>query len=242
MKFQIGSQQASQILSRDVPSKYADTIKHYKDPVTIETMYINSDDELFREFVYTTYLQANPLQEAYFREILVTRRKLANVCGFDTYSHRANLNMIIETPEAVLTFLDECSKSVRDKAQHDFDVMRAFKKSALKSDAPLQHWDVPIISNRIKKSAFNLDKTEYMNYFSLGSCMEGLNLILNHLYNVNLEVVKLEPGETWHEDIYKLAVHDARKGLLGYIYCDFYHRADKFSNVDCHYTIQCSKR
>jgi mitochondrial intermediate peptidase len=30
--------------------------------------------------------------------------------------------------------------------------------------------------------------------------------------------------------------------LLGYIYCDFYQRAEKFSNVDCHFTIQCSKQ
>lgn len=43
-------------------------------------------------------------------------------------------------------------------------------------------------------------------------------------FSVYLEIVKLEPGELWHEDIYKLAVMDGKKGLLGYIYCDFYQR------------------
>lgn len=46
----------------------------------------------------------------------------------------------------------------------------------------------------------------------------------------------------WHPDIYKLAVRDSSKALIGYIYCDFYLRQDKFSNVDCHFTIQCSKQ
>lgn len=242
MRFQIGSQEASQVSSRQVESKFKDVIRHYQDPITIETMFINSDDELFREFVYKTYLQSNQQQESIFRQILVMRQELARVCGFETYSHRANLNMIIETPENVIKFLDECSSSIWSKAEREFDLMRAFKKTTLKSDTPLMPWDVPIISNSIKKKMFNLDKSDYMNYFSLGSCMEGLNLILNHLYDVRLEVVKLDRGEAWHDDIYKLAVHDARKGLLGYIYCDFYQRSEKFSNVDCHYTIQCSKQ
>lgn len=49
-------------------------------------------------------------------------------------------------------------------------------------------------------------------------------------------------GEMWHEDIYKVAVKDANNTLLGYIYCDFYLRENKFSNIDCHFTIQCSKQ
>lgn len=243
MQFQIGSQEPSQVWSRDVHPKFSQVMRHYyRDPITVDTMFVNSDEELFREFVYMAYLQPNKLQESYFRRILVLRQKLANVCGFETYSHRANLNMIIETPAGVTRFLDECAHAVWARAERDFESMRAFKRNTLLSDRPLMPWDVPIISSQIKKKEFSLNKSEYMSYFSLGSCMEGLNLILGRLYGVSLDVVKLEPGETWHEDIYKLAVHDANRGLLGFIYCDFYQRADKFANVDCHYTIQCSKK
>ena len=68
------------------------------------------------------------------------------------------------------------------KAQEDFDLIRHFKKSVLKSDSPLMQWDVPYLSNMMKRQTFNLDKDYYCNYFSLGSCMEGLNMILNNLY------------------------------------------------------------
>lgn len=52
---------------------------------------------------------------------------------------------------------------------------------------------------------------------------------------------EFEQGEMWHKDIYKLAVKDSKNHLLGYIYCDFYLRENKFTNIDCHFTIQCSK-
>lgn len=152
------------------------------------------------------------------------RKELANLCEFETYSHRANANMIMDAPEKVVNFLDKCSKSIYAQAEADFDVIRSFKKKQLKSDQPLMQWDVPYLSSLIKQNTFNLNKHHYCNYFSLGSCIEGLNLIVNKLYNVNLEATAFEPGETWNNDIYKLVVRDAEKGLLGYIYCDFYQR------------------
>ncbi len=42
-------------------------------PITVDTMYISSDNELLREFVYKIYLQKNDLQESYFRSILSKR-------------------------------------------------------------------------------------------------------------------------------------------------------------------------
>ena len=104
------------------------------------------------------------------------------MCGFKTYSHRANLTSILETPERIVEFLENCSKSIMSKAQSDFDIIRRFKKDTLKSDQPLMQWDVPYLTNLIKRQTFSLDKEYYCNYFSLGSCMEGLNLILNRLY------------------------------------------------------------
>jgi intermediate peptidase len=90
--------------------------------------------------------------------------------------------MILETPENVIGFLEKCSELIKDKADRDFDKMKEFKRNVLKIDDPLMQWDVPVISNRIKKHILNLDQTDYMNYFSLGACMEGLNMIVNHLY------------------------------------------------------------
>jgi intermediate peptidase len=90
--------------------------------------------------------------------------------------------MILENPENVVHFLNKCAELIRDKAGNDIEKMREFKRNVLKNNDPLMQWDVPVISNKIKKYMFNLEHTDYMNYFSLGACMEGLNLIVNHLF------------------------------------------------------------
>lgn len=182
MQFQINSQKPSEVTTGEIDPKFSKIMKQYREPAIIETMYINSDDELLREFVYKSYLKPNELQESYFKSILSMRKKQANLCGFKSYSHRANQNMIMETPENVMNFLNEFSKSIWSKSEKDFDIMRDYKNKILKSDNSLMLWDVPFLSNKIKKAKFDIEKSEYMNYFSLGSCMEGLNLILNNLY------------------------------------------------------------
>ena len=98
----------------------------------------------------------------------------------------------METPENVMNFLNEFSKSIWSKSEKDFDIMRDYKNKTLKSDNPLMLWDVPFLSNKIKKAKFDIEKSEYMNYFSLGSCMEGLNLILNNLYKYICILTKID--------------------------------------------------
>lgn len=46
---------------------------------------------------------------------------------------------------------------------------------------------------------------DYACYFSLGDCMEGLNLIFSSLYNIKLLFEDLVPGEEWADRVYKLA-------------------------------------
>jgi mitochondrial intermediate peptidase len=113
---------------------------------------------------------------------ITSRRRLANLCGFETFSHRANLNAILDKPTSIMAFLNECAELVKPKANKELDMMRKFKLTRLNSNQPLAHYDVPYVSSQLKKLMFELDGSRYTEYFSLGGCMEGINLILNHLY------------------------------------------------------------
>ncbi len=80
-------------------------------------------------------------------------------------------------------------------------------------------------------------------YFSLGTCMEGLNRIFGTIFGVELAVEETLPGEVWHDDVRKLAVREIGGGgsLLGHIYCDFFARPGK-PHQDCHFTIRGGRR
>uniref|UniRef100_A0A670K518 Peptidase M3A/M3B catalytic domain-containing protein n=1 Tax=Podarcis muralis TaxID=64176 RepID=A0A670K518_PODMU len=86
-------------------------------------------------------------------------------------------------------------------------------------------------------SRYNIEPSLYCPFFSLGACMEGLNILFNKLLGISLYAEQTVKGEVWCEDVRKLAVVHEQEGLLGYIYCDFFQRPDK-PYQDCHFTIR----
>lgn len=51
---------------------------------------------------------------------------------------------------------------------------------------------------------FSYNEENISTYFSLGVCMEGLNMLFQSLFDVTLENITPETGEVWHYDVYKL--------------------------------------
>lgn len=51
-----------------------------------------------REAAYRIFLYPDPHQEELLSAMLSARHQLANLVGFDTYSHRANRGTMMESP------------------------------------------------------------------------------------------------------------------------------------------------
>jgi len=66
-------------------------------------------------------------------------------------------------------------------------------------------WDTPYYTYKVKRDWLQVDNSEFTPYFSLGTCMEGLNNLMNNLYSINLVNDEMAPGEVWASDVYKLA-------------------------------------
>lgn len=194
-----------------------------------------------REAAYRLYLYPDRRQEELLKDILACRHELAQLCGFPTYAHRALKSSTVETPDVVAEFLEKLSVELKPRAARDFGAMQEMKHCDTMIRRDLNAWDTPYYTAKLKRDWLKVSSAEFAPYFSLGACMDGLNLLMGKLYGIRFENMELQPGESWHTDIYKLAVIDDREGLLGYIYCDFFERTDK-PNQDCHFTIQGGKR
>ncbi|XP_062710456.1 mitochondrial intermediate peptidase [Aedes albopictus] len=210
------------------------------DNILVSGLYADSSNNLAREAAYRLFLFPDQQQEQLLSELLKSRHELATTCGFKTYAHRALKASTVETPEMVNEFLQTLNEELKPRAERDFALMQKMKNAENRFESPLATWDTPYFTSTLKKRCLQASASEFSPYFSLGACMEGLNLLMNSLYGISLENTEMEPGESWSHDIYKLAVTHESEGLLGHIYCDLFERPGK-PNQDCHFTIQGGK-
>ncbi|EFN66772.1 Mitochondrial intermediate peptidase [Camponotus floridanus] len=209
--------------------------------ILVQGFYTDSSNTAVREAAYKLFLFPDKEQDYLLHELLSSRHLLAEFCGFPSYAHRAVKGSTVESPVVVKEFLDILNHNLQSKAAQDFQEMQKMKDAESHLKQELMPWDTAYFIAKAKKAWLNTSTTEFAPYFSLGACMEGLNILTQSLYGVRLESVPVLSGEVWANNVHKLAVIDEEEGILGYIYCDFYERAGK-PNQDCHFTIQGGKQ
>ncbi|XP_006832017.1 PREDICTED: mitochondrial intermediate peptidase [Chrysochloris asiatica] len=205
--------------------------------VIVDGLQAEAPDDMVREAAYKIFLYPNAGQLNCLEELLRHRDLLAKLVGYPTFSHRALQGTIAKTPETVMRFLEKLSDKLSERTVKDFEMMRRMKTKLNPQNAELMPWDPPYYSGVLRAERYNIEPSLYCPFFSLGACMEGLNLLFNQLLGISLYAEQPAKGEVWCEDVRKLAVVHETEGLLGYIYCDFFQRADK-PHQDCHFTIR----
>ncbi|KAH8241996.1 hypothetical protein KR026_007496 [Drosophila bipectinata] len=241
-KFMNGAVQPSILPRSYVPEAIRNYFPTSGENIIITGLCTNAENVRMREAAYRLYLQPFETQESLLRDLLLCRYELARSCGFETYAHRALNGSTMERPERVQEFIDVLSEKLRPRADADFALMSEMKqRESGEVGVFVEVWDTPYFTTQLRRQSLEEQANEFLPYFSLGGCMDGLDNLLHALYGVRLQNTDMEPGESWHNDIYKLAVVHEEEGLLGYIYCDFFERAGK-PNQDCHFTIQGGKR
>uniref|UniRef100_A0A2K5J982 Mitochondrial intermediate peptidase n=1 Tax=Colobus angolensis palliatus TaxID=336983 RepID=A0A2K5J982_COLAP len=198
------------------------------DHIIIDGLHAEAPDDLVREAAYKIFLYPNAGQLKCLEELLSSRDLLAKLVGYSTFSHRALQGTIAKSPVMINLFR---------RTRKDFAMIREMKMKLNPPNSEVMPWDPPYYSGVIRAERYNIEPSLYCPFFSLGACMEGLNILLNRLLGISLYAEQPAKGEVWSEDVRKLAVVHESEGLLGYIYCDFFQRADK-PHQDCHFTIR----
>jgi len=204
--------------------------------IIVSGQHIDSPSDLAREAAYKIYYWKDQQQENVLAALLEDRFKLARLCGYETFGHRAVANSLGQSPENIGQFLSSLASQLPDRVSKDHQAMSDMKRRTNPLCSPLAMWDVPYFSGQARGTWFSLDLETVCEYFSLGVAMEGLNELFQSLYGVELVVEETREGELWAQDVFKLAVKDSSQ-LLGHIYCDFFKRPGK-PHQDCHFTIR----
>uniref|UniRef100_A0A3P8YRZ9 Mitochondrial intermediate peptidase n=1 Tax=Esox lucius TaxID=8010 RepID=A0A3P8YRZ9_ESOLU len=208
-KFLMGSHLPNRIAKSAIPEHIHRHFATEGSYVQIGGLHAESSDDLVREIAYRIFLYPNADMMDCLDDLLKCRNKLAKLVGYESYAHRALQGTMAKTPGNMLPSLS----------------------------TELMPWDPPYFSGVLRAERYNIEPSLYSPFFSLGSCMEGLNNLFTQLYGVSLNSEHPSAGEVWNEDVHKLVVVHETEGLLGYIYCDFFQRADK-PHQDCHFTIR----
>ena len=205
--------------------------------IIVQGLYVDSSNNLVREAAYRVFLYPDKKQEYLLHELLNSRHDLAKLCGFPSYADRAVKGSTVQTPEVIYEFLNILNADLKLKAAEDFKEMQKMKDTESVTEQSIMPWDTAYFTAKARKSWLNISISEFTPYFSLGTCMDGINTLTQALYGIRLETTSVLSGEVWSSNIHKIAVIDESEEVLGYIYCDFFERKGK-PNQDCHFTIR----
>ncbi|XP_048350971.1 mitochondrial intermediate peptidase isoform X2 [Sphaerodactylus townsendi] len=235
--FLMGSHLPTRIDKSALPERIHHNFAVEGNYVQISGLNADSPDDLVREVAYKVFMFPNAQQLRCLEELLTKRNLLAQLVGYETFAHRALQGTMAKTPEKVMQFLVKLSDKLFKRTLDDFEMMTSMKMKLNPVKSKLMPWDHPYYSGILRAERYNIEPSLYCPFFSLGACMEGLNILFNKLLGISLYAEHPLKGEVWCEDVRKLAVVHEHEGLLGYIYCDFFQRSGK-PHQDCHFTIR----
>lgn len=157
-------------------------------------------------------------------KIAQLRHERARLLGYTSHAHFVLEERMAETPEKVMSFLEELKEKARPAALREFELLRAFAEE-LDGIKFLEKWDSSYYQEKLKQKKFDLDDEMLKPYFKLENVISGVFRISGELYGLHFE----EAGDidTYHEEVRTFRVKDEDGNLVAIFYADFHPRPGK---------------
>ncbi len=203
-----------------------------KMPVYLPVMQF-ADNAALREQLYKAYVtrasDQAPEDARHFdntplmQEILALRQEEARLLGFDNYAQVSVVPKMAESPEKVIGFLRDLATKARPFAEKDLADLREFAADTLGITGPLNAWDVPYLSEKLKEARYSFSEQEVKQYFTAPKVLAGLFKIIETLFEVQ---IRPDEAPVWHPAVAFYRIE--RDGqLVGQFYLDPPARAGK---------------
>ncbi|CAI5447102.1 unnamed protein product [Caenorhabditis angaria] len=221
-------------------------------PSQLYTPISNSLDRNKRKVVYDTFYKHDQEQETNLRNLISSRHNLAKLTGFESFSHRAQRNSLLENYENARDFLWGVVENCRDSYERELAVLvdvgaqchsHESEAENRKNRSIVAEHDLSFLMHLYRERAFDIAKRtrESAPFFTISSIFAGFSTLTERLYGVKLVEKSIKDGEMWKaQSVFKLAAIDSQNNELGTIYVDTSIRPEKAVG-DCHYTVRCSK-
>ncbi|MDH4402869.1 MAG: M3 family metallopeptidase [Flavobacterium sp.] len=162
------------------------------------------------------------------QEIVLKITKLrfdrAQVLGYATHAHYVLEERMAQTPEQVISFLNDLLKKAKPSAQKEFAELTTFAKK-LDGIDQLEKWDGAYYSEKLKQQLFNLDDETLKPYFQLEKVLDGAFTIAQKLYGITFK--EIFDIDKYHEEVKTYEVKDEDNQLVAIFYADFFPRKGK---------------
>ena len=157
-------------------------------------------------------------------QIVKLRYKRAQLLGYNSHAHFVLEERMAETPEKVLSFLNDLLEKAKPAAEREFKHLENYAKE-LDNIERLEKWDTAYYSEKLKKELFDLDQEALKPYFKLENVINGVFEVSNRLFDLNFE--EIDSIEKYHEDVKTYNVTDGKGNFVSHLYADFHPRPGK---------------
>ena len=156
---------------------------------------------------------------ASIRGILALRREEAHLLGYPDFGTLSLVPKMADTPQAVITFLQDLAHKARPFAEKDLADLRTFAQAQLKIADP-QPWDWPYISEKLKEARYAFSEQEVKQYFTYPKVLSGLFQIAETLFDIS---IRPDNAPVWNSSVqfYRIErASDRGTELIGQYYLD----------------------
>lgn len=193
--------------------------------------YANSKS--LRHEIYTAYVTRSSDQgpnagqwdnTEVMKQILVARKKLAQLLGYPSYAELSLVPKMAKKPEEVIHFLNALALSSVQKAREEFEALKEFAHTNYGIDE-LHAWDIAYYSEKLRQHRYDISQEDLRPYFPENQVLQGLFSIVNILFGIEIKEVK--NVDVWHKDVRFFEVYGEDGKLRGQFYLDLYARPFK---------------
>ena len=184
-----------------------------------------ADNRTLRQKLFTDYHSRCAGESAFSNEanvlrIAELRQARATLLGYPSYAAFALEERMAETPEKVMSFLNELLSKAKPQALKELEQLKAF--SGL---TDFEQWDFAYYAEKLKQERYQIDDSLLKPYLALDKAIEGMFAVAHKLYGLHFSLT--DEVETYHPEVQTYKVTDENGHYLALLYTDFFPRAGK---------------